>query len=121
MFRYLDYYIGFVNPKNDEEKRLKEIYTQKKESMVLTTAQIYCLIYAWSLDIDELFAIGPEFTIVLARLENREDEIVTNTNMHDEFFKEAAVRDYILSRDELKEELASIMEVVTRDSMNDWY
>lgn len=91
---YLDYYMVYVKPDEQERNRLLNIYWETESKCHnFTDFQLYAFVTAWLSDKDEPNGIGPNFTMALAYMENTADVAVTDAD----FFKEAAIRDYILT------------------------
>jgi hypothetical protein len=105
-----------IDRESNEEQRLSEIYRRAKSRIMnLTDIQLHHLITSWLADRIYVGAIGPNFSMALALLECRENEIVTDIDdINNKNFREAAVRDYILSCYQLKfnREVAQIKQLI---------
>jgi hypothetical protein len=105
-----------IDRESNEEQRLSGIYGRmRSKSMNLTDIQLHHLITSWLADRNEVGAIGPNFSMALALLQGHENVTVTDIDdIHDQNFKEAAVRDYILlcNRIIFNREVAQIKQLI---------
>lgn len=98
---YLEHYIDYTKDEIDENQRTKliEIYnTTMYNCDKLTDFTLYSFIMAWLLDAyqERTCTIGPNFSMALAYHTNTADKIVNIIDIHETWFEEAAIRDYIL-------------------------
>ncbi len=96
---YLEYYSNLT--KNDiqvqDKTKLMNIYNDTKKSCEnLSNFELHSFILAWLVDAYEEKdnTIGPHFHMSLAYHNNTDDKI--QEDLYADWFKEAAVRDYIL-------------------------
>ena len=100
-YNYLEYYINYTKDTIDanEMTKLIEIYNKTMSNCnKYTDYELHSFITAWLLDAyeEKPYTIGPNFTMAIAYYDNSADSVMNEIDIRESWFKEAAIRDYIL-------------------------
>lgn len=98
---YREYYINYTKDNIDKKEMTKliEIYNRTMSNIVnCTDYELHSFITAWHQDAyeEKPYTIGPKFSIAVSYYDNSVNDIINEINLRESWFKEAAIRDYIL-------------------------